>query len=591
VVLVEEIKNVQRVRFVSKAASALGVYIGQAVTAVSALAPNIEKRRFVAQDERKALCMVGESLLMMAPHFEVDSPDGLWLDGSAAHLWESEDAWGESIIRHCSTLGFRANVVVGSERFSTQAVARLGNARFGSRLVGNRLGLIEQGGASALAETGLDALSRAGIGLEVIRALKTLGLSTLGEVAGLPIGSLTARFGVQGHLVAQLACGRDTTGLSPEPLSDVVDETVQLDWPAEQLEPVMFAFKMAVDRVCARLLGRQQAAIRLQVGLVLEGVDAPSLLPIVLARPTAGSKLLLELIRHRLLDLTVNYPITAVRIRVEEACPDPGRQMMLGDSPVHEEQLEVVLSKLQSVLGAASLFSAQPVAQHLPEKAFDVVPFRPPDAGRLSEWWGALDAEWTLGEQTASFKKDGLEEDVLPARAERKQLNAQLALLEVADASLEMKRLEAKHLEEIGLEEMEWAGPRGKAAAGPNEAQVMDVIDGLAKGASWKRPKTKGVSVPLVLEATWQARPSRVFQKPALLHTSQNADGLLSLVTLQGRHRRVEAIEGPERIVGQWWTTESTARDYYRVRLEGVGVLWVFKNAADGRFYAHGIFD
>jgi protein ImuB len=119
----------------------------------------------------------------------------------------------------------------------------------------------------------------------------------------------------------------------------------------------------------------------------------------------------------------------------------------------------------------------------------------------------------------------------------------------------------------------------------------MDVIAGLSTGARWRTAKAKVTPVPVLHEATLQARPPKLFREPVALHADVTPAGTISFVTLQGRRRRVEAMEGPERLVGQWWTPDAVARDYYRVRLEGVGVLWVFKDAADGRFYAHGLFD
>jgi protein ImuB len=52
----------------------------------------------------------------------------------------------------------------------------------------------------------------------------------------------------------------------------------------------------------------------------------------------------------------------------------------------------------------------------------------------------------------------------------------------------------------------------------------------------------------------------------------------------------VLAFEGPERIAGEWWS-DAFDRDYYRVRLDGLGDCWVFRDGADGRLYLHGFFD
>ena len=91
----------------------------------------------------------------------------------------------------------------------------------------------------------------------VVAALKGLGLSTVGEVASLPPGSLLARGGAQALGVHHRARGADESPFVPSPLPEVLEETLALDWPAEALEPVLFGLKTLVDRLCAR--ARQMA--------------------------------------------------------------------------------------------------------------------------------------------------------------------------------------------------------------------------------------------------------------------------------------------------------------------------------------------
>jgi len=55
--------------------------------------------------------------------------------------------------------------------------------------------------------------------------------------------------------------------------------------------------------------------------------------------------------------------------------------------------------------------------------------------------------------------------------------------------------------------------------------------------------------------------------------------------------RRATAVAGPERLCGDWWESEAYRRDYYRVHFEGLGPVWIFRDAEDGRFYLQGMFD
>ena len=354
-------KGSQRVRFASGAALKRGVRPGMTVASAMALEPSLVRLRFEAEQEAKALASLGETLLSLAPGFQRNAPEGLWLDASGAHLSGSETRWAERVLGACRALGLRGRCTVGSERFSTQALGRW---------TMDSVNVVPERGGAQVAGLPLLALEEGWLGDGAAGPFRALGLSTLGELAGLPSGALVGRFGTMGLQAARLCRGEDDSRFLPDALPEVLEEEVQLDWPAEQLEPVLFALKMGVDRLCGRLQGRQQAAVRLTVSVGLEG-GSPLVVPLVLARASAESRLLVELIRHRLTDLTVTQPITTLHLRVDESSADHGRQLKLGDAPAGEVELEVVMSRLQSALGEEALFSAVPLATHRPEDAWN----------------------------------------------------------------------------------------------------------------------------------------------------------------------------------------------------------------------------
>jgi protein ImuB len=586
VVLQLEERGTFRVRCASGAALQRGVRPGQAVAAAQALVPDLVKRPFDEVAERRALGALGEALLPFAPGFQVDTSrlEGLWLDASPAHLFgagdlaQAEAAWAQRVLAAARQLGLVGRCVVASERFTAQALARFTQAP--AQVVAAR-------GGGALAALPLTTMEAGWLGPGAVGPLQALGLGTLGELSALSPGALVARFGAWGHTAARLCRGEDDTCFTPDALPEVLEEHAQLDWPAEQLEPVLFALKMAVDRLCSRLQGRQQAAVRLTVALQLEGAsgrlvarpaEAPLTVPLRLARPSSQAKLLVELIRHRLVELTVEQPIAALHVRVDEACAEPGRQLMLGDAPAGEAELEVVLSRLQSALGDDALFSAEPQAQHCPEQGWRAVPFRPPDGGRISELWGVMEADWQLGART--------EGDAEGDRAGRQALNERLALT--------TPRAPPVAPVQAPPEDSPWGGPRGRAAASHEEAQVGDLLEGLLAGdtpAAWPKAKTV-VAVPaLPSVGLWAQRPARLFPSPSKLVASHSAQGALETVVLLGRARRVTRLLGPERLVSHWWAEQPFARDYYRLELEGVGALWVYRDGSDGELYAQGVFD
>lgn len=496
-------RGTQRVRFASGAALKRGIRPGMSVASASALEPSVVRLLYELAQEHRALTSVGETLLPLAPGFQLDAPEGLWLDASAAHLRGGEKPWAQHVLRAVATAGLRGKCVVGSERFTTQALARWGPH--------DSVIIAPERGGPQLSALPLLCLEEGWLGAEQTAAYRALGLSTLGELASLAPGALTGRFGALGLQAARLCRGEDDSRFVADELPEVMEEQVQLDWPAEALEPVLFALKTLIDRLCGRLQGRQLAAVRLTVTVGLES-GAPLRVPLVLARASAESRLLVELIRHRLTDLTVQQPITTLHVRVDEASADRGRQLLLGDAPAGEVALEVVMSRLQSALGEEALFSAAPVATHRPEDGWRTTPPLPQSETQRHE-------------------------------------------------------------------RSEFAPPPATTPAAKNTA------------GKWLKRKAKVEQHGTVSLSTLAHRPPRLFREPTPLHAELSADGALEHVHLAGQRRRVELLIGPERLVGAWWSPEPFTRDYYRLQLEGVGQLWVFRDGKDGAFYAQGVFD
>ncbi|HVE83193.1 MAG TPA: DNA polymerase Y family protein, partial [Myxococcales bacterium] len=77
-------------------------------------------------------------------------------------------------------------------------------------------------------------------------------------------------------------------------------------------------------------------------------------------------------------------------------------------------------------------------------------------------------------------------------------------------------------------------------------------------------------------------RPPRLFPRPCSLDAEVGASGQIRAARLLGKRRRATAVAGPERLCGEWWEGEAYRRDYYRVQFEGLGPVWIFRDAEDG---------
>jgi protein ImuB len=84
-------------------------------------------------------------------------------------------------------------------------------------------------------------------------------------------------------------------------------------------------------------------------------------------------------------------------------------------------------------------------------------------------------------------------------------------------------------------------------------------------------------------------RPTRLLPEPRPV-VAQGEGGRITAIRVEGRAHAVESMEGPERLSGEWWGSPFE-RDYWRVRLEGLGDCWIFRDGRDGRLHLHGFFD
>src|SRR5687768_14359250 len=79
-------RGVQRVIFASSTARKAGARPGQTVASAAALVAGRHRLPYFPIDEAHALSSLGEALMVLTPGFQIDPPEGLWLDASAASL-------------------------------------------------------------------------------------------------------------------------------------------------------------------------------------------------------------------------------------------------------------------------------------------------------------------------------------------------------------------------------------------------------------------------------------------------------------------------------------------------------------------------
>ena len=105
--------------------------------------------------------------------------------------------------------------------------------------------------------------------LEPITSLSRWGLRTLGDLAALSASELSARLGQEGVRWQRLARGEDARPLVPAGEAARFEESLELEWPLDELEPLSFVLARLFEPLCQRLEREDRGVVTLHVRLTL----------------------------------------------------------------------------------------------------------------------------------------------------------------------------------------------------------------------------------------------------------------------------------------------------------------------------------
>jgi protein ImuB len=213
---------------------------------------------------------------------------------------------------------------------------------------------------------------------DLVFTLRRWGLRTLGEFAALPPDEVAARLGHAGVEWQRLARGDDQRPLVPASPEERFEQTLELDWPIEGLEPLSFVLGRLMEPLSVHLERRDRGAAVLYVRLHLVNrtVHERSL---QLPAPMRDARALRTL---ALLDLESHPPDAAIYRVTVAVDPTPGRvvQFSLLTRPLPSpEQLSTLAARLAAVMGEGRCGSPELVDSWRPG-AFAMKPFAPRDS-------------------------------------------------------------------------------------------------------------------------------------------------------------------------------------------------------------------
>ena len=207
-------------------------------------------------------------------------------------------------------------------------------------------------------------------------ALTRFGVHRVRDLLALPRRGLASRLGAGALALIRLAEGRAAEAPLPTPRSARLAEAIDLEAPAERVEPLLFVLQGLLSRLLERLEARHLGCGDLVLSLDLEGGERDAR-RIGVAAPTTDLRVLVRLLRHTLESRALVAPALGARL---ETRGRPLRRDQLdlfrppGPAPA---ALGETLAALQSLCGEARVGAPLASDSHHPDAA-GVGPFAPP---------------------------------------------------------------------------------------------------------------------------------------------------------------------------------------------------------------------
>jgi len=208
---------------------------------------------------------------------------------------------------------------------------------------------------------------------EIIDTLKRWGIRTFGEFARLPIAGLSERLGQTGVHLQQLASGKMERHLKLTQAVPRFENSIELDHPISQLEPLSFLLARLLNQICANLHSYALATNEISLYLNLENTTVHER-KLSLPHPMRDPRVFLRLI---LLDAEMHPPQSAVLAITIKCQPVKPRVLQSGlFIPLAPEpgKLELTLARLVKLVGANNVGSLELLDTHRPD-AFRVKRF------------------------------------------------------------------------------------------------------------------------------------------------------------------------------------------------------------------------
>ncbi len=341
-----------RVVAVSPAAFAAGIRLGMRRGEAEAICPNVETIERDPGAEMIAFESVAAAVETLIPRIEVTEPGLLFVPVSGAVAYYGGEApLVDRVVKEIDDAtggGFRIGLASGP--FAAKHAAALAT--------GEPPVLIVEDDADFLASLDIGALRTE----ELVATFRWLGITTLGELARLPRGAITSRFGAIGLAAHRLASGPDREVVARTiPVDLTIEE--RFEPPLDDMEQVGFIARAMASRLVEGLAAVGAAPYRVTVEA--EAADGSIRSRTWSSADPLDDGAIADRMRWQL-RAWVEGPGVGVRgglaaLRIEPAdLSGGGRQLSLGENARRDIATQRALAATQAIVGIDGLLNAQP---------------------------------------------------------------------------------------------------------------------------------------------------------------------------------------------------------------------------------------
>jgi protein ImuB len=208
---------------------------------------------------------------------------------------------------------------------------------------------------------------------EILETLRLWGVRTFKDFAALPVAGVSERLGQEGLKLQELASGKCQRHLKLRESPPEFNNSIQLEYPIAELEPLAFILARLLNQICAGLTAYALATNALQVAMKLDN-GATHEIKLNLPYAMRDHKVFLKLL---LLDTEMRPPpasVTTIAISCEPVKPRVSQTGLFIPLAPEPEKLELMLARLGKLVGPQNIGSPELLDTHRPD-AFRVKRF------------------------------------------------------------------------------------------------------------------------------------------------------------------------------------------------------------------------